>query len=567
VLLFASAGVVLSWFGHESQVQRVVEQAALRAQAEADAADRFTEDAWGTLAAIAAAPAVRAGDLEGMREYLHGLDAPAVGFPAGIGWVDETGWQRVRTAPDTSGPIDFRSREHIARALRERRPVVSSGFMGHVNDSPLVAFAVPVTTADGRPGGVVAGGLRLDRVGAELGRSLGEADDVLVIDDLGQVLAGTGPVHNLVMVPPAFPLATLQAAGSGARRIAVGPLGDADRLVGYARAPRTGWTVLVDLPSAVAFQAADGVLGTRVLFIALSAMLAAALLLWVARRLDAAVGEQSRAYAEERATRAQLQEAVARLEQRAALRDAFVGVISHELRTPVTTIYGAAKLLARSPRRPELESLVVDIEEEAARLQRITEDLLVLVRAEHDAVEVESEPILVQRLVPGIITDLRSRHADADIRLEIDDAMPPIHGDAGSLSQVITNLVTNAIKYGAGTPIVVGAAATDATLTVRVEDGGPGLPEDDLDRIFELFYRSPRNSGRAAGTGIGLFVVRELVIAMGGTIRAYGVEPRGLGFALALPAGDPGMADWGDQAVEPEAHAPTSFSHASVAGG
>jgi signal transduction histidine kinase len=543
VVLFALVGLWLSWFGHESQVQRVVEQAAQRAQAEADAADRFTQDAWSTLAAIAAAPEVRSGDLEGMRAYLHGIDAAAIGFPAGIGWVDEQGWQQVRTAPDTVGPIDFRDREHIQRALTERRPVVSSAFMGRVNASPLVAFVVPVTTTDGKPGGVIAGGFRLDRVGAEMGRSLGEMPDVVVIDAKGQVLSGTGPVHDLRAAAAAFPLAGLHGAGNGAQRLPAGPLGDEDRLVGYATAGLTDWTVLVDLPSRLAFESADATLLGRSVVIALAALLVVLVLLWVARRLDIAVREQSRAYAEEQLVRAQLQEAVARLEQRAALRDAFVGVISHELRTPVTTIYGAAKLLARSPRRPELESLVTDIEEEAARLQRITEDLLVLVRAEHDSLEVESEPIMVQRLIPGIIADLRARNPDADIRLALDEAIPPVHSDAASLGQVISNLVSNALKYGAGTPVVVRADSADDVLILRVEDGGPGLPDEDLERIFELFYRSPRNSGRAAGTGIGLFVARELVTAMGGTIHAYAVAPRGLGFALRLPGGDAGWPE------------------------
>ena len=104
-------------------------------------------------------------------------------------------------------------------------------------------------------------------------------------------------------------------------------------------------------------------------------MIAILILVWAERRVE-------RAARAERATTERLRVAVGELERRERLRDVFVSVMSHELRTPVTSIYAASKLLARDPRRPELESLLSDIEEESERLQRITEDLLVLSRAE-----------------------------------------------------------------------------------------------------------------------------------------------------------------------------------------
>ena len=226
-------------------------------------------------------------------------------------------------------------------------------------------------------------------------------------------------------------------------------------------------------------------------------------------------------------TRQELEAAVAQLERGQALRDAFVGVMSHELRTPVTTIYGAAKLLAKSPRRPELETLIEDIEEEADRLHRITEDLLVLSRAEHGLVEISPEPVLVQRLVPSVVAEVRRRHPDLDVRVDIAPALPPVSGDEAALRQVLVNLLTNAAKYGRGAPVRVDAVATVDRVRVRVEDHGPGLPAADLEPIFDLFYRSESNAKRASGTGIGLYVVRQLVLAMGGTVQAYEVEPSG----------------------------------------
>ena len=204
------------------------------------------------------------------------------------------------------------------------------------------------------------------------------------------------------------------------------------------------------------------------------------------------------------------------------LRDAFVGVMSHELRTPVTTIYGAAKLLAKQPRRDELETLVEDIEEEADRLYRITEDLLVLSRAEHGLVEIRPEPVLVQRLVPSVVAEVGRRFAGLQVSVDLAPALPPIAGDEAALRQVLVNLLTNAAKYGDGQPVRVAADADAGHVRVRVEDHGPGLPEAELAPIFDLFYRSNVNARRASGTGIGLYVVRQLVHAMHG----HGVRVR-----------------------------------------
>jgi len=276
----------------------------------------------------------------------------------------------------------------------------------------------------------------------------------------------------------------------------------------------------------------------QVVLILGGSVLAVVVLLWASWRLDVAVAAQTHAYAQERATRTELEAAIATLERRQVMRDAFVGVMSHELRTPVTTIYGAAKLLAKSPRRPELETLVEDIEEEADRLHRITEDLLVLSRAEHGLVELRPEPVLVQRLVPAVIAEVRRRHPSLDVTVDIASGLPPIAGDEGAMRQVLVNLLGNAAKYGAGSPILV-AARTDApggAVKLRIEDGGPGLPAEDLEPIFDLFFRSESNARKASGTGIGLYVVRQLVEAMGGTVTAYAAEPHGLGFLVTLRA-------------------------------
>lgn len=529
IVAFATASGFLAVDAYTTQVDRAVQESAIRARGAAADVDRYVASRWSALSPIAAVDPVRAGDADGIRRYLSGLDVGEMGFDAGIGYIDRQGMQTARSGGYTGPPIDFRDRDHIRRALETGRPTVSSAFLGAVNPSPLVAFAVPVRDDAGRVTGLIGGGIRLDAtsIGSDSLRFAG-GSAVEILDANGLMIAGPEPVTRLVDAAPAFPVDAMRAAGEGAEASAIGPRGEPDRLIGFAMAPTAGWLVLVERSAEEAFGPARTALAAQLLALTLGAAIAVLLLIWAGKRLDAAA-------VAERRNLAALQDAVGQLEHRQALRDAFVGVMSHELRTPVTTIYGAVKLLVKWPRRPDLESLLSDIEEEADRLQRITEDLLVLSRAEHGLVEVRPEPVLLQRLVAGIVADVTRRFPSATIRHEIPAELPPLAADPGAVRQVLDNLLANAAKYGGGTPIELTARQVDADARIEVADTGPGLPPGEHDRIFELFYRSPSNERRASGTGIGLFVVRQLVEAMGGTVTAEPVRPRGLRFVIRLP--------------------------------
>jgi len=529
IVAFAAASGVLAVDAYTSQVDRAIQEAAIRARGAAADVDRYVASRWSALYPIAAVDTVRAGDTDGIRTYLAGIDVEAMGFNAGIGYVDAAGMQRARSGGYAGPPIDFRDREHVRRALATGRPTVSSAFLGTVNPSPLVAFAVPVQDDSGRVTGLVAGGIRLDTasIGSGSLRFAG-GTAVTILDRNGRMIAGAGPVTSLKGADPAFPFATMVEAAEGADGSAMGPTGEPDRLIGFATAPTAGWLVLVERSAEEAFGFARVALAAQLLALVLSAAIAVLLLVWASRRLDSAAET-------ERRNLAALQDAVGQLEHRQALRDAFVGVMSHELRTPVTTIYGAVKLLVKWPRRPDLESLLADIEEEADRLQRITEDLLVLSRAEHGLVEVRPEPVLLQRLVTGIVTDIGRRFPAATVDHDIPAQLPPLSADPGAVRQVLDNLLANAVKYGGGAPISLIALEDGAFARIEVVDTGPGIPPGEHDRIFELFYRSPSNERRASGTGIGLFVVRQLVEAMGGAAVAEPVLPRGLRFVIRLP--------------------------------
>lgn len=227
-------------------------------------------------------------------------------------------------------------------------------------------------------------------------------------------------------------------------------------------------------------------------------------------------------------------------------KDEFLGFISHELRTPITVIHGGAHVLRT--RRGELppdvaDGILADVEREAERLSRMLENLLALSRAELDR-DVPVEPVLLQRLIPRLVAGLDPGNGcTLDVRVEA--APPPVAGDPGYLEHVLRNLIQNAAKYAPpGTAIEVVVAGDHSGGTVSVLDRGPGVPPEDIDRIFERFYRSSRTAGLAPGAGLGLAVCRRLIEGMGGTIRAELRQEGGLAVTFWLPAfADPGDDD------------------------
>ena len=222
------------------------------------------------------------------------------------------------------------------------------------------------------------------------------------------------------------------------------------------------------------------------------------------------------------------------------LRDAFIGVISHELRTPITTIYGLSKMLRQ--RGATLASDVIirtieDVEAEADRLQRLVEDLLVLSRAERGSVEVVGEPLGLPRILRRVVAAERSRLPGRTFELAVAEPLPIVLGEETYIEQVVRNLLTNAAKYSQPTtPVRVTAEVNDDEVIVRVLDEGIGISEADAARAFELFYRAGPASRMASGAGIGLFVCRQLVEAMEGRIWAVGREGGGTEAGFALPS-------------------------------
>jgi PAS domain S-box-containing protein len=239
---------------------------------------------------------------------------------------------------------------------------------------------------------------------------------------------------------------------------------------------------------------------------------------------------------------------VTRAREAAAAQDAFLGVLSHELRTPITTIFGYAKVLRRPGHEDERETMLEHIEVESDRLYRIVEDLLALSRVER-GITIEGEPLLVQYLVAPVITSEGPRWGSTTFETDLPPDLPVVMGERTYVEQVLRNLLSNAAKYGsAGATVTVRAEPTPTEVVVRVLDRGVGIDADEAERLFGLYYRSAATVRKAAGAGIGLYISRGLITAMGGRIWALPREGGGSEFGFSLPRADDDLPGTEDEA-------------------
>jgi two-component system sensor histidine kinase KdpD len=223
------------------------------------------------------------------------------------------------------------------------------------------------------------------------------------------------------------------------------------------------------------------------------------------------------------------------------LRSALLTSLSHDLKTPLASIIGAATSLQQQADRYNAATrrdLVSMIQDEAERLSRFVHNLLDMTRLESGAIELASEPVDLSETVGAALArtaGFLGRH-----RVEVDLAadLPMLRLDVVLFEQVLFNLLDNAAKYSPpGSTIGIDARRTNGEIVLQVSDEGPGVAEDELDSIFGKFYRASSGDRHPAGTGLGLSVCRGFVTALGGTIRAANRTDRsGAVFAIALPA-------------------------------
>ena len=229
------------------------------------------------------------------------------------------------------------------------------------------------------------------------------------------------------------------------------------------------------------------------------------------------------------------------------IRRDFVANVSHELRTPLTAIRGYVEALLDAPPRPEETRRFLEIiARHSSRMERLVKDLLRLARLDAGQEALETAPCSVEALLAGVIGDLtpviEGRDQEVDVRVAADAAT--VSGDPAKLHDVLRNLVENASNYSPeGSKIELsseiessGSGGNSGFVVIRVADRGPGIPETDLTRIFERFYRVDKDRSReSGGTGLGLSIVRHLVELHGGQVQAANRRDGGAIFTVRLP--------------------------------
>jgi signal transduction histidine kinase len=224
------------------------------------------------------------------------------------------------------------------------------------------------------------------------------------------------------------------------------------------------------------------------------------------------------------------------------LKSDMVSLMSHELRTPLTSINGFAELLAADKDVPEhLKEFVTIINNEAQRLSRMINTFLAVTQLERkDKQEVLKIPLKLNEVVRDIVSTLQPVARKKRIRLieQPSDRIPPVAADRGLITQVVKNLVNNAITYSPEkTTVTVSTALEAETVRVCVEDRGYGIPPESVDRVWEKFYRVERegHDKHEESTGLGLSFVREVVEQHGGNVAVQSELGRGSKFSFTLP--------------------------------
>ena len=223
------------------------------------------------------------------------------------------------------------------------------------------------------------------------------------------------------------------------------------------------------------------------------------------------------------------------------MKDDFVLTVSHELRTPVTVVKGFAEMLTAQPkglngRQMEAAEIISD---SAGQLQKLINDLLDLARSDAGKLRIDPEPTSVRALAQRVGKHMRPNFEEKGQRLtvSVDKDLPDVLADPDRIGQVLSNLLTNANKYAPeGARVRLTAAQVGKQVEFAVADNGPGLDSDELEHVFERFWRAQSGETQeVGGTGLGLAIAKSLVELHGGAITATSKPGEGATFRFVLP--------------------------------
>src|SRR5687768_3419810 len=224
------------------------------------------------------------------------------------------------------------------------------------------------------------------------------------------------------------------------------------------------------------------------------------------------------------------------LKRQMQLQEDFVSTISHELRTPLGFIKGYSTSLLRQDTSWDEETqkeFLMIIDEEADRLSLLIENVLESARLQSKTLPLRFQPLRLDGVLRDVALRIRARHKDLDVNTQL-ESVPPISGDGVRLAQVFENLFTNALKYAPGSPIDILLNQVGDKIVISFIDHGPGIQKESLPLIFERFYRV-RGEKTITGTGLGLYICKQIIQAHRGKIWAESTPGHGTTFLIELP--------------------------------
>ena len=236
---------------------------------------------------------------------------------------------------------------------------------------------------------------------------------------------------------------------------------------------------------------------------------------------------------------------LAGLERLNQLKSEFVSMVSHEFRTALVGIQGFSEILSTEGNSPEdVKSLAGDIFNDAQRLNRMINEMLDLDRMEAGKIRLQPKPVDVNSLVLEVVDRARSSSDKHRLHTELDETLPIISADPDRLVQVISNLVTNAVKYSPdGGEITVGTQSEDGHVHVAVHDQGIGIAPENIGKVFERYERfESTKTNKVVGTGLGLAICKQIIELHGGRIWVESKPGEGSTFEFTVPVGSPAAA-------------------------
>ncbi|NLG73161.1 MAG: GAF domain-containing protein [Chloroflexi bacterium] len=220
------------------------------------------------------------------------------------------------------------------------------------------------------------------------------------------------------------------------------------------------------------------------------------------------------------------------------LQDDFIATVSHELLTPLGFIKGYATTLLRQDTTWDEETrreFLTIIDEEADRLRELIDNLMDSSRLQAGTLRINFQPLRLETLLRDIALRVGARNENMVIHLNLGVTGLQIQGDPTRLAQVFENLLTNAAKYAPDSPVTISVDTDGDRARIAVKDQGPGIPADHLPHLFKRFYRVPQKNSTSRGTGLGLYICRQIIPAHNGEITVDSTIGKGTTFYIYLP--------------------------------